>query len=129
MLYLLINKCKRKWTRLSEHNNCFHKRCLANLIEKLRLAQGVLDNTVRVPQRAVMQSPQGSTVYVIGQDGMVAVRPVKTGGFSGSDWVISSGLQAGDQVIVEGLQKVRPGALAKAVPFGASAVASAPAAR
>lgn len=100
---------------------------LPGMFGTVRLAQGVLDKTVRVPQRAVMQSVQGSTVYVVGNDGMVAVRPVTTGGFSGADWVISSGLQAGDQVIVEGLQKVRPGAPAKPVPFGASAVAAAPA--
>jgi membrane fusion protein, multidrug efflux system len=96
----------------------------------VRLAQGVMDQTIRVPQRAVMQSAQGAAVYVVGADGTVAARPVKTGGFSGKDWVITDGLKAGEQVIVEGLQKTRPGAVVKPVPFGASApAASAPAAK
>jgi membrane fusion protein (multidrug efflux system) len=75
-----------------------------------------------------MQSAKGAAVYVVGADGTVAARPVKTGGFSGKDWVITDGLKVGEQVIVEGLQKTKPGAVVKPVPFGASAVASAPAA-
>jgi len=101
---------------------------LPGMFGTVRLAQGVMDQTIRVPQRAVMQSAQGAAVYVVGADGAVAARPVKTGGFSGKDWVISEGLKAGEQVIVEGLQKAKPGAVVKPVPFGASAVASAPAA-
>jgi membrane fusion protein (multidrug efflux system) len=101
---------------------------LPGMFGTVRLAQGVMDKTIRVPQRAIMQSAAGAAVYVVGADGTVAVRPVKTGGFSGRDWIITDGLKAGEQVIVEGLQKARPGAVVKPVPFGASAVASAPAA-
>jgi len=101
---------------------------LPGMFGTVRLAQGLTDQTIRVPQRAVMQSAKGAAVYVVGADGTVAARPVKTGGFSGKDWVITDGLKVGEQVIVEGLQKTKPGAVVKPVPFGASAVASAPAA-
>lgn len=63
-----------------------------------------------VPQRAVGQSPQGAYVYVVDGENKVESRPVTTGAWSGSDWVILDGLKEGEQVIVEGLTKVRPGA-------------------
>lgn len=97
---------------------------LPGMFGTVRLAQGVMDKTVKVPQRAVMQSAQGASVYVVGADGKVAVRPVKTGGFTGRDWIITGGLANGDQVIVEGIQKVKPGSPAKPIPFGASAPAA-----
>jgi membrane fusion protein (multidrug efflux system) len=63
-----------------------------------------------VPQRAVMEGPQGKMVYVLGPDGKAQPRPVTVGEWTGKDWVIASGLAAGDKVIVEGLMKVFPGA-------------------
>jgi membrane fusion protein (multidrug efflux system) len=70
---------------------------------------------------------------VVDKEGKVAPRPVKVGSQQGSDWVILGGLQPGEQVIVEGFQKIRPGAPVKASPWqrpGAApaAGASAPAA-
>ncbi len=65
---------------------------------------------ITVPQRAVMEGPQGKMVYVLGPDGKALPRPVVVGEWSGADWVIASGLAAGDKVIVEGLMKVFPGA-------------------
>ncbi|MFC7092319.1 efflux RND transporter periplasmic adaptor subunit [Jeongeupia naejangsanensis] len=88
-----------------------------------RAAQGRLSGAVRVPQRAVQSSPQGQFVYVVDKDGKVAMQPVKTAGFSGADWLIGEGLKGGETVVVEGIQKVRPGAPVKPVPFGASQVA------
>lgn len=101
---------------------------LPGMFATVRLAQGLLDNTVKIPQRAVMQSQQGASVYVVDAEGRVAARTVKTGDFSGTNWIITSGLQVGEQVIVEGLQKAKPGATVKPVPFGASAVAASSAA-
>lgn len=89
----------------------------------VRLPVARLDSVVTVPQRAVQVSPQGQMVLLVGKDGLVAPRPVKTGGLAGGDWIISEGLQAGEQVIVDGIQKARPGAPVKPV-----AVAAAPAA-
>lgn len=82
--------------------------------------QGVL-----VPQSAVMSGEQGRFVWIVGSDGMAQPRPVVTGAWSGSDWVLKSGLQNGDKVIVDNLMKLRPGAPVKASVAGAAAPASA----
>lgn len=84
---------------------------------RVRLPQAETDNVVRLPQRAVITSPQGQSVMTVDAEGKVAPRPVVTGGMSGTDWIVTDGLKPGDQVIVNGLQKVRPGAVAKPVPW------------
>ncbi len=66
-------------------------------------------NSLSVPQRAVSQSPQGPFVYVVGPDNIVERRSIKVGPWAGDDWIILEGLQAGENVIVEGLTKVMPG--------------------
>jgi membrane fusion protein (multidrug efflux system) len=66
-----------------------------------------------VPQAAVMQGPQGSFVYLVGEDSKAKVQPVRTGTTIGSEWLIEEGLKPGDQVIVDGVIKVRPGAPVK----------------
>lgn len=62
-----------------------------------------------IPRRAVGQAPQGAYVYVLDAENKVESRPVVTGAWSGSDWVILEGLSAGERVIVNGRTKVRPG--------------------
>ena len=62
-------------------------------------------------------APQGQFVMVVDAEGKAALRPVKTGGMAGGDFVIAEGLKGGEQVIVNGLQKARPGAPVKAVPW------------
>ena len=66
-------------------------------------------------------------VLVVGDDGKVAAVPVKAPQAIGDRWVVTEGLKGGEKVIVEGLQKVRPGAPAKAVPFQNPQTAAAPA--
>jgi len=80
----------------------------------VRLTAGTLNKGFRVPQLAVQRDGQGPFVLVVGKDGMVAQKRVETVGTVDNDWVISSGIDDGDQVIVSGLQKVQPGAPAKA---------------
>lgn len=64
-----------------------------------------------VPQRAVMEGPQGKLVYVVGPDGKAAPKPVAVAGWTGEGaWIVTSGIAPGDKVIVEGLMKVFPGA-------------------
>ena len=63
-------------------------------------------NAITVPQRAVMESPQGKMVYLISPDNKAMPRPVQVGEWSGSDWIITDGLKAGDKVIVDGLAKI-----------------------
>ena len=74
-----------------------------------------------VPQQAVLQSEQGRFVWVIDGEGKAAARPVETGNWIGKDWVVRAGLKAGDQVIVDNLIKVRPGAAVKPREPGAGA--------
>lgn len=84
---------------------------------RVRFPQALIDDAIRVPQRAVAGSAQGQSVMVVDAEGKVVARPVKTGGMAGGDFVISEGLKAGEQVIVNGLQKARPGAVVKPVPW------------
>jgi membrane fusion protein (multidrug efflux system) len=80
-----------------------------------------------VPQAAVQSGDQGRFVWVMA-DGKAVPRPVVTGSWQGRDWVIRSGLAAGDAVIVDNLLKLRPGApVQKAPPPGAAPAAAAPA--
>ncbi len=62
-----------------------------------------------VPQAAIQENQSGRFVLVVKQDNTVEARPVTTGQQVDSEWVIEEGLTAGEQVIVQGLQKVRPG--------------------
>ena len=79
---------------------------------------------IAVPQRAVMEGPQGKIVYVLGKESKAEPRPVVVGEWTGADWVIASGLKEGEKVIVEGLMKVFPGATVQAA---AAAAGSSPA--
>jgi membrane fusion protein, multidrug efflux system len=67
-------------------------------------------NAVVVPQRAVLDGPQGKFVYVVSDKGTADPRPVEAGDWSGDAWVVSSGLKGGEQVIVDGVMKIGPGA-------------------
>ncbi len=79
-----------------------------------------------VPQRAVQQGAEGKFVFVVGADGKAAQRPVVAGEWLGRDWVIESGLSAGDRVIVDGIVKVQPGAPVQVVDASAEPSKAAP---
>jgi membrane fusion protein (multidrug efflux system) len=64
----------------------------------------------RIPQRAVLEGPQGKFVFVVGKENKAEVRPVETGEWTGGDVVVTKGLTAGEQVIVDGVLKLGPGA-------------------
>lgn len=72
-------------------------------------------NTILVPQQSVVQGATGAFVYVIGADNEAVVRPVTTGNWQGADWIINSGLNAGDRVIVSGAAKMAPNVTVKPV--------------
>jgi membrane fusion protein (multidrug efflux system) len=63
-------------------------------------------NAVTVPQRALQEGPQGKFVYVVGEKGTADPRPVQVGEWLGEDWIIQSGLKAGDKVIVDGTARI-----------------------
>jgi len=68
------------------------------------------DNMVVVPQAAIQQGMQGSFVYVAGEKGLIEMRPVTLGTWEGQGWLIESGLEENERVVIGGLLKVRPGA-------------------
>ncbi len=91
---------------------------LPGMYVRVRVEQAVDSKAITVPQRALQRGPQGAYVMLV-KDGVVAQQPVKTDIAQGDLWRVTEGLSGGEQVIVEGLQKVHPGAPAKAVPLGA----------
>ena len=99
---------------------------LPGLFVRVRMEQARLSNAITLPQQAVTRSPQGDSVMVVSMDGKVAPRPVKVGAQQNGQWIILSGLAAGEQVMVDGFQKLRGPAPVKPVPWQVKA-ASAPA--
>jgi membrane fusion protein (multidrug efflux system) len=99
---------------------------LPGLYVRVRLEQAQVEGGMLLPQQAVTRTTQGDTVLVVGADGMVKPRPVKLGGARGSQWVVLSGLKTGEQVMVDGFQKMmNPKAPVKAVPWQAQAASAA----
>ncbi|HRZ24155.1 MAG TPA: efflux RND transporter periplasmic adaptor subunit [Candidatus Contendobacter sp.] len=80
---------------------------------RVRIQGASRPNTIMVPQRAVMQGPQGKFVYVVGAGDQAEVKPVQVGDFYGEQWIVTSGLTGSEQVIVDGAIKVRPGSPVK----------------
>ncbi len=96
---------------------------------RIRFPLAVVQDAIRVPQRAVQAGAQGQFVMIVDGEGKAAPRPVKTGGMSAGDFLVAEGLSGGERVIVDGLQKARPGSPVKAVPWnpGARSPAAPPA--
>jgi membrane fusion protein (multidrug efflux system) len=91
---------------------------LPGMYVRVLIQQGIQRNVIVIPQQAVQRDGGGrSQVYVV-KDGKTAeLRMVSTGRISGNRWVIENGLNAGEQIIVEGFQKLRPGATIAAQPW------------
>ena len=86
------------------------------------IEEGVREQAMLVPQRGVNRDPAGSAVaMVVGENDVVERRVLKTERTVGDNWLVTDGLKVGDRVIVEGLQRIRPGVTVKAVPFGIKA--------
>ena len=80
--------------------------------------EGVNENAVLIPQQAVSRDPKGNpTALIVDVADKVEQRMLKLDRAIGDQWFVIEGLAAGDRLIVEGMQKVRPGAVVKAVPF------------
>jgi len=94
---------------------------LPGLFVRARIDQGTFDHAIVVPQQAVTRNSDGATtVWVVGADSKVALRQVKTSRVLGNQWMLSEGLQPGEQIVVEGLQKIRAGATVKTVTASAA---------
>ena len=88
---------------------------LPGMFVRIRFPEAEASNAIRVPQRAVQANQLGQFVMVVAPDGKAMPFPVKTGGMAGSDFIVTEGLKGGEQVIVNGLQKARPGTQVKTV--------------
>lgn len=81
--------------------------------------EGAREQAILVPQRGVTRNPAGAAmVMVVGAEEKVEPRVIKVERTIGENWLVNEGLKVGDRVILEGLQKARPGTQVKAVPFG-----------
>jgi len=99
---------------------------LPGMFVNIRLLLGRQNHAFLVSQAAVRRDSAGAYVQTVGDDGRVAQKRVQADAMSGTDWIVTQGLADGDQVIVSGVDKVRAGALARAIPYSpAAAIAGA----
>lgn len=100
------------------------KQLLPGLYVRVKLAQAQVDGAILLPQQAVTRGVQGDTVMVVGPDNHLAPRQIKLGSAQDNRWMVLSGLKAGEQVMVDGFQKLprgKPGdpIIVKPVPWQA----------
>jgi len=93
------------------------RRLLPGMYVTLTVNMGELNKVFLVPQAGVQRDPGGAYALVVGKDGKVAQKRVAADNMLGHDWIVTNGLDAGDEVIVSGVQGVKPGAPAKATPW------------
>ncbi len=99
---------------------------LPGLFVRARIEDGSAPDAILAPQLAVTRNTKGQpTALVVGANGMAELRVLEVPRAVGNQWLVSSGLKAGDQLIVDNLQRVRPGAPVKAIPASAPAPATA----
>ncbi len=84
---------------------------------RVRAATSTKTGALLVPQRAVSELQGSYQVAVVGGDNKIEMRAVKVGDRTGSMWIIEDGLKAGESVVVEGAQKIRPGAVVNPKPY------------
>lgn len=95
---------------------------LPGMFVRAILEEGVKQDAVLVPQRGVTRNPAGEPMaMVVNGEDTVEARILTTERTVGGDWLVSAGLKAGDRVILEGLQKARPGTPVTTVPFDPNA--------
>jgi len=91
---------------------------LPGMFVRAVVKEGVNDEAILIPQQAVSRDPKGNpVVLLVDPTGKVAQRKLTVERTIGDKWLVSSGLATGDRVIVEGMQKARPGAMVNAMPF------------
>ncbi|MEB0112455.1 efflux RND transporter periplasmic adaptor subunit [Variovorax sp. RTB1] len=107
---------------------------LPGLYVRVRIEQAQMSNAIAIPQQAVTRTQTGDTVSIVDAAGKITKRPVKISAAQDNQWIVLDGLKAGEQVMVDGFQKLQmlpPGTPVKAVPWTAPSAAaggSAPAA-
>ncbi len=99
---------------------------LPGMFVRVRFPEAYAENVIRIPQRAVQGGAQGQFVMVVGPENKAIPNPITAGNMVGDDFIIESGLKGGEQVIVNGLQKARPGTPVTPVPVGGTAANAKP---
>jgi membrane fusion protein, multidrug efflux system len=88
---------------------------------KVELLDLKREGAILIPQRAVQQGLTGAYVFTLGDSNKVGIRPVQASAWAGSQWVIDQGLKAGDRVVVDGTQKIFPGAKVNPAAYNSTA--------
>jgi membrane fusion protein (multidrug efflux system) len=89
---------------------------LPGMFVRVRIEQGITKKALLVPLQAIQRTPDGRTNVLVVKESKVSLAPVQVGASYQGRVIIASGLQPGDEVVVEGYQKVRPGMAVKVVP-------------
>ncbi len=90
---------------------------LPGMFVRVRVSQGIDEKALLVPQQALQRTADGQGALMLVKDGKVQSTPVTTGAAIDGKWLVTSGLSAGDVVVVEGFQKIRPGAPVQPMPW------------
>lgn len=102
---------------------------LPGMFVRVQTQQATASQAILLPQQAVVRSGESDTVKVVAPDGKVATRKVKVNGSQNAQWIILEGLAEGEQVVVEGFQKIKGEAPVKPVPWKPAATAAPSSAR
>lgn len=95
---------------------------LPGMFVRARLPQGAREAAILVPQKSVSRDPAGrATAYVIGPNDTIEAREVRTERAVGNRWLVSEGLAAGDRLVVDSFQRIRPGVAVRPVDVGSGA--------
>jgi len=94
---------------------------------KVRFTGDTKTHAVLIPQRSVLQGPQGPFVFVVNAEEKIEIRDVVAADWKGDQWLIDQGLNVGDRVVVNGVMQIGPGAPVNAVPWTATNAESTPA--
>ena len=100
---------------------------LPGLYVRVRIEQAQMSNAIAIPQQAVTRTQQGDTVSIVDAQGKITKRPVKISAAQDNQWLVLDGLKAGEQVMVDGFQRLQlmpPGTPVKAVPWKAPTAAA-----
>ncbi len=90
---------------------------LPGMYVRVRIEQAVRENAITVPQRSIVRTADGKPLVYVAKDDTAEARPIELGQAMGSEWVVESGLKAGDKIVVDGAQKVQPGGKIKPEPW------------
>ena len=90
---------------------------LPGMFVKIRLTLGTLHNAFLLPQSAIQRDNDGAYVFVVGADDKIAEKRVDLGDQRGADWIVLGGIDAGERVVVSGIQKAEPGGKVKPMPY------------